>query len=161
MILFHFQMHLCTKSAVTASYLTLLTRFYHRFVQYEETSPSISKAAVVVAFIESNLYQSMKQVAASFHLELPSPILNRKMLILEKVASLASGNVKKSQQYMAHSNTSSEKYHQFPSTSETVQTHLQIQQVTKERYFTNEQDKCILKNGHCPQTPHQQQDFVN
>ena len=46
---------------------------------------------------------------------------------------------------MAHSDTTFEKYHQFPSTSEAVQTHLQIQQVAKERYFTNEQDIHILK----------------
>ena len=46
---------------------------------------------------------------------------------------------------MAHSDTTFEKYHRFPSTSEAVQTHLQIQQVAKERYFTNEQDIRILK----------------
>lgn len=93
----------------------------------------------------SKVYQCMKQVATLFHFDLPSPTLNRKMLISDAVESLPSENVKKIQKYMSHSESTSEKYYQFPSTSEAIQTHLQIQKVANKRCFTKQQDKVILK----------------
>ena len=57
----------------------------------------------------------MKQVAASFDFVLPSPTLNRKVFITEAVKPLPSNTIKKFQNYMAHSETTSKKYYQFPS----------------------------------------------
>ena len=93
----------------------------------------------------AKVYQSMRQVAVSFNLDLPTPTLNRKMLISEAITSQPNENVQKIQKYMTHSERMSEKYYQHPSNSEAVNTHLQIQQIVRERYFTKSQDKCILK----------------
>ena len=46
---------------------------------------------------------------------------------------------------MAHSETTSEMHYQFPSIAEAVQMHSCIQEISRQKYFTNEQDWAMLK----------------
>ena len=46
---------------------------------------------------------------------------------------------------MAHSETTSEKYYQFPLIAEAVQMHSRIQEISRQKHFTHEQDRAMLK----------------
>ena len=46
---------------------------------------------------------------------------------------------------MAHSETTSEKYYQFPSIAKAVQMHSCIQEISRQKHFTHEQDWAMIK----------------
>ena len=89
--------------------------------------------------------ETIQHIGKEYDLKVPTAGLHRKVIATAAHGSVDDSTMRKLNTHMTHSATTSSMYYQLPSQSDAVNVHTTIQELKRRRYFTSEEDRCIVE----------------
>ena len=129
-----------------------LEKIINRYVKYirNNTTPQTDELKenlfLTMAGNEfKKISETIQSVAIKFNIHTPSPNIHRKVIATEGRKNLDDGKMRSLATHMAHTETTSRKFYQFPSDHEAFEVHNTIKQLIERRSFNEEEDSKLLQ----------------